>query len=196
MNIELWMEQYGCWAVFLGIFIEGPVVLALAGFLVHQGYLNAAAAGAAAMAGTFILVEVSYLAGLAGGQYLLARRPAWRAKLGRFSGLLVRRRVPFLLGFRFIHGAQVISAMAIGIARIRPGYFSAMNAAGGLIYVTVFMALGYVFGHSLELLIGDIQRHEKPLALALAALMLFYYILRRFVWRRLAARPGAISGQP
>ena len=194
--MELWLEQYGCWAVFLGIFIEGPVVLTLAGFLVHQGYLNAAAAAAAALAGTFILVEVSYLAGLAGGQYLLARRPAWRLKLNRFSELLTKHRALFMLGFRFIHGAQVISAMAIGIGRIRPGYFSAMNAAGGVIYVAVFMILGYVFGHSIELLIEDIKQHEKPLALALVALMLVYYLVRRIVWRRLSPKHGEGVRQP
>ena len=71
-----------------------------------------------------------------------------------------------------------------------------MNAAGGVIYVAVFMILGYVFGHSIELLIEDIKQHEKPLALALVALMLVYYLVRRFVWRRLSPKHGEGFRQP
>jgi membrane protein DedA with SNARE-associated domain len=186
MNIEQWLEQYGYWAVFFGIFVEGPIVLTMAGFLAHQGYLNFMAAFLTAFAATFLLVEISYLVGLTGGQYLLARRPSWREKLRRFSALLYKYRVIFMLFFRFIQGAQVIASIAIGISRIRPGYFSAMNAAGAVLWTAVFMLIGYFFGHSFEMLIEDLKHYEKPLSLVLVALILIYYLARRLVWRRIS----------
>lgn len=184
MNISEWLEQYGYWAVFLGVFVEGPLVLALAGFMVHQGYINVVSAFAAGFCGSFILVEASYLAGLAGGRWLLGRRPTWQDKQRRFESLLKKQPALFLLGFRFLHGAQVIAAVAIGATRINPKYFTAMNAAGSTLYALVFIGFGFFFGHSFQMVVENVARHERPIAMALVALMLCYHLWRRFGARR------------
>ena len=185
MSIEQWLEQYGYLAVFFGVFFEGPITLTLAGFLAHQGYFDIFFVLITAFVATFLVVEILYFAGLVAGQRLLALRPAWREKYTRFSGLISRYRF-FILCFRFIYGSQVVSSLASGIGKIRPAYFSAMNAAGAALWTFVFFLVGYFFGHGFEMLIEDIKRHEILFALVLAALVLIYYFARRIVWRRIS----------
>lgn len=188
MSIEQWLDQYGYWAVFCGVFLEGPLTLAMAGFLAHQGYLNIFAVCATAFAATFMVVEISYFIGLVAGQYLLARWPFWRRNNARFAALIERYKAPFLLSFRFFSGSHTVIPVAIGISRIRPAYFSAMSAVGAALWTLVYFLAGYFFGHAFELLIEDVKQHEKTIALVLITAMIVIYLVRRWIFRRAAAR--------
>ncbi len=188
MNIEQLLDQYGYLAVFCGVFMEGPLTLTMAGFLAHQGYLNIFVVFITAFAATFLIVEILYFVGLVAGQYLLARRPAWREKYTHFLALISRHRAFYILCFRFLYGAQVVASIAIGIGRIRPAYFSAMNAAGAALWTLVFFLVGYLFGHAFEMLVDNIKQYEKPLSLLLVAVVIVYYLARHLVWRRLSKK--------
>ena len=188
MTMEQWLDQYGYWAVFGGVLLEGPIMLALSGFLVHQGYLNVCAVFATAFIATFMVVEITYFIGLVAGQYLLAHWPFWRRNNSRFSALIERYKTLFMLGFRYFSGAHTVIPVAIGMARIRPAYFSALNTAGAAIWTLVFFLVGYFFGHAFEILLDDIKRHERMLALVLVAAVLVFYLARRLYFRRVAAK--------
>lgn len=187
MSIEQWLDQYGYWAVFCGVFLEGPITLALAGFLAHQGYLNIFAVWVIAFIASFMAVEIAYFIGLVAGQYLLARWPFWRRNSARFAALIERHKSPFMLGFRYFSGSHTVIPVAIGIGRMRPAYFSAMNAISAALWTLIYFLVGYFFGHAFELLIEDVQQHERKLALVLVAAMIVIYLVRRRVFRRAIA---------
>ena len=42
-----------------------------------------------------------------------------------------------------------------------------LNAIAAVLWATSFGVLGYLLGHSVELLLGEVERYEKPIALAL-----------------------------
>lgn len=184
MSMEQWLDQYGYWAVFFGVFFEGPIVLTLAGFLAHQGYLNIFAVFATAFIATFTVIEISYFIGLVAGQYLLARWPFWSRNNARFSALIGRYKTPFMLGFRYFSGSHTVIPVAIGMGRIRPAYFSTMNAISAALWTLIFFLVGYFFGHAFELLIEDLKQHETTIALALVALMLVFHLVRRWIFPR------------
>ena len=188
MSIEQWLDQYGYWAVFCGVFLEGPITLALAGFLAHQGYLNIFAVFIIAFIATFTVIEIVYFISLVAGQYLLARWPFWRRNSARFSTLIERYKLPFMLGFRFFYGSHTVIPMAIGMSQIRPAYFSAMNVIGAALWTLIYFLVGYFFGHAFELLVEDVKYHEKTIALVLVAVMIVIYLVRRWIFRRGAAR--------
>jgi membrane protein DedA with SNARE-associated domain len=187
-NIAPWLDQYGYWAVFCGVFVEGPITLALAGFLAHQGYLNMFAVFATAFVATFAVIETGYFIGLVAGQYLLARWPFWRRNNVRFTALIERYKIPFMLGFRYFSGSHTVIPMAIGMGRISPAYFSVMNAIGAALWTLIYFLVGYFFGHALELFVDDIKKHEKTIALVLVAAMIAVYLVRRWIFRCGAAR--------
>ena len=186
MNIEQWLDQYGYLAVFCGVFCEGPITLTLSGFLTHQGYFNIFIVLITAFAATFLTIEMFYFIGLLAGQYLLAHWPFWRNNYPRFALLLERHKAFFILGFRFLYGTQMIAPMAIGMGKIRPAYFSAMNAAGAMVWTFVLFLIGYFFGHAFEMLMDDVKQHEKTLGLVLVAALIIFYLARSLVWRRIA----------
>jgi len=190
MNIEQWVQQYGYAAVFLGVFMEGPLTLTTAGFLAHQGYLDVVGVWLTAFAATFLVVELLYFVGLVAGKYLLEKWPFWRKHHSHFSDMLKRHEALFILWFRFIYGAQVMASMAIGMGRIRPGHFSALNAVGAALWATILASIGYFFGHAFEILIEDVKIYEKPLLVILVAAVLVYYLARQLVWRRIAVNNG------
>jgi len=192
MSIELWLDQYGYWAVFGGVFLEGPITLSLAGFLAHQGYLNSFAVLAAAFMAAFTVVEISYFVGRFAGQYLLVRWPFWRRNNARFAALLERYKTVFMLGFRYFSGSHTVIPVAIGMSRMRPARFAALNAAGAALWTLVYFLAGYFFGHAFELLVEDLKRHEQTIALALVALMALVYLARRWISRRAAARQSLV----
>ena len=187
MNIEQWLDQYGYWSVFFGVFLEGPLTLTLAGFITHQGYLNIPGVLVAAFAATFLVIEIIFLIGMMSGRFFLERWPALQKHYSRFAKLLERYKAFFILGFRFTYGSRTISPMVIGMSRIRPGYFTAMNAAGAALWTLVMFLVGYFFGHAFEMLTEDIKRYEKPLSLVLVAAVLIYYLARRLIWRKASA---------
>lgn len=188
MSIEQWLDQYGYWAVFCGVFIEGPITLALAGLLAHQGYLNIFAVCVTAFMATFMVVEISYFIGLVAGQYLLARWPFWRRNNARFAMLIERYKNTFMLGFRYFSGAHTVIPVAIGMGRMRPAYFTTMNAIGAMLWTLIYFLFGYFFGHAFELIIEDIKFHEKTIALVLVTALLVIYLVRRWIFRRGASQ--------
>jgi len=194
MQIEQLLDQYGYWAVFCGVCLEGPLTLTMAGFLVHQEYLNIAGVFTAAFAATFLKIEIYYFIGMIAGQYLLARWPAWRRNYSRFSALMERYKGFFILGFRFIYGAQTLGSVALGMGKTRPAYFSAMNAAGAALWTLVFFLVGYFSGQAFEILIDDIKQHEKTLSLILVGLVIVYYLVCHVMWRR-TSKDKNVSGR-
>jgi membrane protein DedA with SNARE-associated domain len=187
MNIEQWLDQYGYWAVFLGVFLEGPLTLTLAGFLAHQGYLNSLGVLLTAFVSVFLVIEVFFFIGLLAGRHIMERRPKWRKQSSRLSGLLERYQTIFLLGFCFVYGAHTISPIVVGISGIKPGYFTIMNAAGSVLWTLVMFLIGYFFSHAYGMVIDDVKRYEKPIALVLVAIVIIYYIARRLIWRKVSA---------
>ncbi len=190
MNIESWLDQYGCLAVFFGVIIEGPITLSLAGFLAHQGYLNSLGVLAAAWLSTFLAVEIAYYVGLLSGQ-ALARRPFWRRQQERLAALIDRFRTLFMLGFRFSAGSHTVIPVVIGMTRMRPGRFASLSAAGATVWTLFYFLVGYFFGHTVELVIEDIKRHELAAAAILTAVLLALYLFRRLIFRRVAAKPAS-----
>lgn len=188
MSIEQWLDQYGYWALFFGVILEGPITLTLAGFLAHQGYLNLWAVLAVAGTASFLVIEIAYLVGLRAGEYLIARWPIWRRNHARFTTLMARYKAFFMVGFRFLAGSHSVIPAAIGMAGVRPAYFSAMNAIGAALWTLIYFPLGYFFGHAFETCVADIKLHEKTLGLVLVAAMLTLYLLRRVIARRSAGR--------
>jgi len=187
MNIEQWLDQYGYFAVFFGVFLEGPLTLTLAGFLAHQGYLNSLGVLLTAFVSVFLVIEMAFFIGLLAGRHIMDHLPKWRRQSARLSGLLERYQTIFLLGFRFVYGAHTISPMVVGMSGIKPGYFTIMNAAGSLLWTLVMFLIGYFFGHAYGMLIDEVKRYEKPVALVLAAMVIIYYIARRLIWRKVSA---------
>jgi len=166
--IEHLISSYGYLAVLVGTFLEGETILVIAGFAAHRGYLGLPQVIAAACAGTLAGDQLFFYLGRSRNQALLRRRPSWKAPIERVRQMLDRHQLAVVLGFRFLYGVRTVTPFAIGMSGFPPLRFLVLNVIGAAAWATVVGCLGYLFGHSLEIVLGDLKRYEVAVMLGLA----------------------------
>lgn len=167
--MEYLLTTYGYFAVVVGTFLEGETVLALAGFAAHRGYLSLRYVILSAFLGSLAGDQLYFFLGRRHGSRLLARRPSWQARAAKIHRILERRQALFIIGFRFglLYGFRTLAPFVIGMSRIPTSRFVIFNAVGAIIWSVSVGAAGYLFGHTLELLLGEVKRYELQAFLSL-----------------------------
>ena len=87
---------------------------------------------------------------------------------------LQRFEAPVILGIRFLPGLALGGLIAIALSGISLRRFLALNAVAALAWAAAFGTLGYLLGNGVELLLGEIERYERPVALGLLALTVIW----------------------
>ncbi|MCA8949082.1 MAG: DedA family protein [Planctomycetes bacterium] len=186
------MEQlvvtYGYWAIVLGTFLEGETILLVGGYAAHRGWLALPFVMLAAFAGSAAGDQLYFLLGRWRGARLLARHPDWVSRVERARQLLHTHRNAIVLGCRFLYGLRIVIPFAVGAAGIAPARFFALNLVGAAVWAAAFGYGGYCLGAALERVLGDIERYELDLLLAIAAVGIGFWLVRWFRRRRRAAR--------
>lgn len=184
MSLQEFLAQYGYLAVFAGALLEGEVVLVLAGYAAHQGYLQLPIVMAVAFCGGTLGDQCFYFLGRRWGDSLLGRLPArLRSKADVVNRLLLRYHAWVIVLIRFMYGLRTVGPVVIGMSEVPPPRFLRFNLLGAAIWAVLVAGVGFLFGHSLEGLIGRGQYAEEYGALALIALIGVIAVVHRFVSR-------------
>jgi len=145
-------------------------VMLFGGFAAHRGWLvlipSVILAGAV---GNFLAGSVWFFAIRAVGEQVLTRRPKWAAEVAKVRTRLERWEVPVILGIRFVPGLATGGLIAVALSGIAPARFLMLNALAALLWALTFGVLGYLLGHAVEWLLGEMELYEKPVALILLA---------------------------
>ena len=179
------LAEYGYLAVFLGTLVEGETILLLAGFAAHQGYLAFPLVAALGVCGGALGDLIFFLLGRRYGGALLGRFPRFAPRVEHFNALLHRYHGPAIILVRFLYGLRVAGPMAIGAGGIPAWRFMVFNVIGAVLWALLLTCLGYVFGHALDMLMGDLKRYEEAV---LAILAVSAVCLGLWRWRRDRAR--------
>lgn len=166
--MEAFLQTYGYWAVLIGTFLEGETILVLGGLAAHLGYLDLSGVILAAFIGSLCGDQLFFFLGRRHSAFLLNRRPAWKSKLERAHRLIDRFQTPLILGFRFLYGLRTVMPFAIGISAVPVLRFVILNALGAIVWAGIVAGGGYLFGHALEGLLGNIRHYEKMLFILVA----------------------------
>jgi len=192
VSLETLISSYGYAAIAIGTFFEGETILILGGFAAHRGYLEMPWVIACGFLGTLFGDQLYYHIGRVKGKSLLAKRPVWQAKSERVFRLLDRHQTWLILGFRFIYGLRTVTPFLIGASRVGPLRFLLLNTIGGLVWAVVIGTLGYLFGHTLELILDDLKKYEMFAFAGLAGVGMLAWLVYR--WRNAAAARRERSG--
>jgi membrane protein DedA with SNARE-associated domain len=183
------IATYGYFAVFLFVAIEstgipfpGETMLVTAAIYAgthpsfHIGYVIAAAA-----AGAIVGDNLGYLIGREGGFRLVRRFGPYihfdegELKLGMY---LFRQHGGKVVFFgRFVAVLRAWAAFLAGTSRMPWGPFFLYNATGGILWATIYGLAGYVFGKSIDRILGPIG--IASVVLAAIAIVASLIILRR-----------------
>jgi membrane protein DedA with SNARE-associated domain len=83
-------------------------------------------------------------------------------------GYLPLHQTALILGFRFLYGLRTITPFALGMSRVRRGYFFLLNTLSALVWATAVGTGGYLFGNVLRIIMVDIKRYELKVFGAIA----------------------------
>ena len=166
-KIEEIAQQYGYWAVFVGILLEnlgiplpGETVTLIGGFLAGSGQLNYWFVLGSAILGAVIGGTCGYWIGrFAGWPFVLKlsrllRIPEHRVEESKTKFSENAAKAVFF--GRFIALLRVLAGLLAGIAEMPFGKFFLYNLAGAVVWASVMVTLSFFLGQfvSLEELVG------------------------------------------
>lgn len=183
MTLEHFIDTYGYVAILIGTFLEGETTLILGGVTAKLGYLELQWVIACAFIGTLAGDQLFFFIGRYHGAAYLRRHTSWNKRIEKADRILQRHRILIIVGFRFLYGLRIIMPIAIGMSKIPIAAFVVLNVFGAALWAVVIGVLGYVFGHAVDLFVGDIRRYELEVLAAVLAIGLSVWLIH-IVWSR------------
>ncbi len=151
------IAQLGYVTLFIGTFLEGESVLALAGVAASYGYLTFEYVVAVAALGAFLGDQACFWIGRRYGASILARYPRLAAKAPRVEQLVRRWDAPAVIVLRFLYGLRIAGPIVIGSCGIPAWRLALFNLVGVLIWAPLVACVGYFAGYALEAWIGRLK---------------------------------------
>jgi len=194
-DIHALSAQYGALVyaiIFLWTFFEGETFVIFAAAAAQQGTLNVWILLFVAWFGSFSGDQMWFWIGRRYGTQMLERRPKWQAGVDGALEMLKRYDTWFILSFRFIYGIRNFASFAMGLARIDPLRFAALNFVAAFVWAVSFVGVGYLFGQALQAVLGDVVQYFLYIMLGVfvgsAAIV---YFVHRHQSKKAAARKAA-----
>jgi membrane protein DedA with SNARE-associated domain len=184
------VQAYGLWALFALVMLESmgvplPGETALITAAIYAGSSHQVGVGAVILTAAIAAIvgdNLGYLTGRSLGPRLLLRYGKFiqiteaRLKLGEY--LFERHGGKIVFFGRFVAFLRVFAALLAGANHMRWSTFLVMNAAGGLVWATLFGGGAYFFGERVIAVAGPASLLLLAVALALIVTGIFY--LRRY----------------
>ncbi|HEX7240516.1 MAG TPA: DedA family protein, partial [Longimicrobiaceae bacterium] len=135
----------------------------------------------AAVAGGTVGDTLYYTLGRAYGARLIRALPFLRRPRARAVLLLRRwgRATAFLT--RFAYGLRIVLPLSIGSARLPWPVFLLFNLLGSVAFAATYLCLGYLFGETLEEVLGRLRGREGSILLGIALAGAAFWAVRE--WR-------------
>jgi membrane protein DedA with SNARE-associated domain len=185
-----WLSTFGAPVLFallalgvVGLPLPDEALLALAGVLIGQGRLHPVTTTAAAMGGAMTGITLSYALGRFAGLPLVLR---YGSRLHVDTALITQVGAWFeragkwlLTGGYFIPGVRHVTAIVAGASKLPVGTFAAFAYPGAVLWVSCFLAIGYLLGDEWRGWVADLHRHLLVIGLVVAAVAGGYAVLRR-----------------
>jgi membrane protein DedA with SNARE-associated domain len=178
--MEELIANFGYAAVFIGTFLEGEAILALAGVAAAHGYLSFWTTVGVAIVGAFLGDQACFYVGRRYGQRILNRFPKLAAKAPRVQDLLRRWDAPAVILLRFAYGLRIAGPIVLGTCGISPWRLAFFNFIGTLIWAPLVAGIGYLAGYALHEWLGKLKHAQMGLLIAIVlAAAAAWWLLRR-----------------
>ena len=118
----------------------------------------------------------------------MGRFPRMDPRADRVRTMLRRWDVPLIMGIRFMYGLRIVGPIVIGSSGVAPRRFAFFNVVGAAIWAPLVGGLGYLFGHAVEALVGDIERFEEAVLLLIIVAGMVFTVVRGYLKSRAEKR--------
>ncbi len=173
------LAQFGYIALFFGSFLEGESFLIAAAFLAKRGYLRLDVVMLVALAGAYLGDVALYYLGRTRGVGILWKFPQARRYYPKAKKLFNRFGIWAIFITRYLYGLRFASAAFLGLIKMKKREYLPFAFLSCLVWAVVMGGLGYVFGASLEALIGQIKHYEKIIVALIIIGGLTFWVVRK-----------------
>jgi len=163
MTLQSFIDSYGYIVILVGTFFEGETILVLGGIAAKLGHLQLVWVIVSAFCGSLLGDQLLFQVGRFRGHVLLQRFPAWKRRSDAVLQKLEKHRLPITLGFRFVYGMRTVTPFVLGMTRAPFLEFLLLNTLSAAAWAALIGSLGFIFGHGLELILGDIRHYEMAI---------------------------------
>lgn len=182
------VTAYGYPAIFIGALFEGETVVILSGLFSHQGLLS-----------IYAVILIAYVGTVIGdGWWFLVSRyrfPRFLYESEWFKRISARplkaiNGDPEILALtmRFLFGFRTLIPLGLGLSTISTARFFMLHSIGAIVWVSLYVSVGYFFGRFLELLFGRIKYGELLLVATVMVMVVISIVaaksLRAFLKRK------------
>lgn len=190
----------------LGLVMPGESLVLLGGFFAAQGLLDLGDLIFVVSIGAILGDSIGYELGRHLGQGWLLKRGARfglrQEHLDRVEGAFVRHGGKAVFGSHFLHLLRALMPFVAGVHRMRYMKFLLFNAAGCIVWATVFVVIGYLAGASWHVAAKWIGRASEiaggALLLGIALGWLWRWLGRHEIdvkrrWRAVVEHPRVLA---
>lgn len=160
MNATEFVRDYGYYAIVVGTFFEGEMIMLAAGLAACAGVLSLPGVILAGMTGIFASDTFCFLLGRYAGERLKGWFPRLYARLNGVFRLIERHDEKLVIYFQFFPGLCTVTPMAFGMSRIAMGRFMTLDFVGNAVWTLVFSFGGYLFGSGFERVVTTARSWE------------------------------------
>ena len=185
MHLDLLYDllgQYGIYAVFLLVMIEGDITLLIAGVMAQSGFFGEHSFLWVMLAGTVGGATSDNIAYFLGRQFRKGVRDLrfYRAAQPRMERLTTNFGTLSIFLSKYIYGLRWASCIFYGVGRMPYLRFLLLSLASCFVWVLVLSGAGYFFSGAVMGLIGDFERLGKALLVIVVLGVVGFYLIERF----------------
>jgi len=176
------LGQYGVYAVFILVMLEGDITLLLAGVLAHSGFFGPYSFAQVLLWGTIggcasdnlaYFMGRGFCEGVREFRFYKAAKPRLERLTNKFGALSI-----FLS--KYIYGLRWAACVFYGVGHLPYLRFLVLSFASCFMWVFVLAGAGYFFSGAVMGLIGDFQRVGKVLLVVVVLGIVGFYLAERF----------------
>jgi membrane-associated protein len=174
--------QYGLYAVFLLVMIEGDITLLLSGVLAHGYFFGEYSFARVLLWGTLGGVASDNIAYAVGRVFRKGVRDLrfYRSASPRMERLTSKFGPLSIFLSKYIYGLRWATCTFYGVGRMPYLRFMLLSLASCFFWVAILSGAGYFFSGAVIGLIGDFQRLGKVLLVIVVVGIIGFYLAERF----------------
>ena len=176
------LGQYGIYAVFILVVIEGDITLLIAGVLAQSGFFGPHSFLWVMLAGTLGGAASDNIAYFLGRQFRKGVRDLrfYRAAQPRMERLTRNFGTLSIFLSKYIYGLRWASCIFYGVGRMPYLRFLLLSLSSCFVWVLLLSGAGYFFSGAVMGLIGDFERLGKALLVIVVLGIIGFYLIERF----------------
>jgi membrane protein DedA with SNARE-associated domain len=188
-TILRWLSHYGYGGLFAslvlgiaGLPIPDETLLVFSGYLISRGKLHPVLTWATAFSGSVGGISLSYIIGRTAGYGFVHRYGRYihfsEARLKKVEEWFERIGHWLLTIGYFIPGVRHFTALVAGMSGMPFKPFAKFAYPGAALWVSTFLALGYVLGDQWEMIFGKIHNYTMIAVLILLVIAVAIWYIR------------------